>query len=1031
MMKQVKFTLPLRMLAIVFGLILSASAFAQITVNGHVKDGTGEDIIGATVRVAGQDGGVVTDFDGNFTIQANQGATLTVAYIGYETATVTAAPQVEVTLHEESAQSLNEIVVIGYGVAKKSDLTGSVTAMKPDSKNKGLVVNAQDMMQGKIAGVNVNTNDGTPGGGAKIRIRGGSSLSGSNDPLIVIDGMAMDNAGVKGLSNLLSMVNPQDIESFNVLKDASATAIYGSRGSNGVIIITTKKGRKGMKPQVSYSGSVTMSHNKGKIDVMTGDEYRQFIHNLYDGDPNYENAVNALGTANTDWQDLIFRTAFSHDHNVTVSGATKNLPYRVSLGYTDQEGTLKNSDFQRVTAAINLNPSLLNDHLNLNLNGKGMYAHSTYADGGAVGAAVAYDPTQSPYAYTSKYHNDMFAADGTNAADVLKNFGGYFQWVSNGSALKDDTYKYTYNNLAPKNPLDMLNSRDDRANSYAFIGTAEVDYKVHGFEDLRLHMTGGADISYGKQNTDVSPYSANAIYYGSYGWEDIKKRNLSFNAYAQYYKDFAKTQHFDIMGGYEWQHFWRETNNAYTGYYRPTYNDSSLAGKEHEPSTYLYRTESYLVSFFGRMNYTAFDRYMLTATVRRDGTSRFKNHWSTFPSAAFAWKINNEPFLKNANWLSDMKLRLGWGMTGQQEGVGDYCWIATYSKNHGNGSLYPIFGDGSLYRPDNFTPELKWETTTTYNVGFDFGVLNQRLAFSADAYLRKTTDLLNHAPAPIMTAFRNKCWQNIGDLKNLGVEFAIDWKAIQTENWFWTLNYNITYNHNEITDLTGVSDNGQPVETGPNMGGGTGNYGMANQVGYPANSFYVYQQVYDENGLPIENMVVDRDGDGTITSSDRYLYKQIAAPLTMGFSSRLEYKGWDFGFSWRAAFGNYVYNNVEQSYSNVSKSSVWTSSNYMANRMPIVLDKNFQTDEMQAKLTDYYVQNASFIKLDNITLGYSFNNLFKGGSYKGLNGRIYGTVNNVLTFTNYKGLDPECPSGVDSNAYPRPFSVIVGLNLNF
>jgi len=1024
MMKQVNIKFPFRMLALVVGLFLSMGAFAQITVKGHVKDATGEPIIGATVRVVGSQAAAATDFDGNFTVRANQGADLQISYVGYQTATAKAAPNVVVTLEEDQAL-LNEVVVIGYGVAKKSDLTGSVTAYKPDTKNKGVVVNAQDMMQGKIAGVNVTSSGGSPGGGAQIRIRGGSSLSGSNDPLIVIDGMAMDNNGVKGLSNLLSMVNPADIESFNVLKDASATAIYGSRGSNGVIIITTKKGRKGQKAQVTYSGNVTLSLNPKKVKVMNGDEYRSFISNLYAGDANYQNAIDALGTANTDWQKEIFRPAFSHDHNITVSGAAKNLPYRVSLGYTDQEGTLKNSDFQRVTAALNLNPSLLNDHLTLNLNGKGMYAHSTYADGGAVGAAVRFDPTQDPYSYTSNYHKNLY---GTDVDNVLKNFGGYYQWTS-AAAFGDNAWKYTYNNLAEKNPLDMLNGKDDRANSYAFIGTAEIDYKIHGFEDLRLHVTGGADISMGKQKTVVAPTSANAIYYGSDSWSKIVKRNLQFSAYAQYYKDFAKTQHFDIMAGYEWQHFWRKETEAWTGYYPST--AGANAGKEHEPGEFIYKTESYLVSFFGRLNYTAWDRYMLTATIRHDGTSRFKKHFSTFPAFAFAWRINNEPFLKNASWLSDAKLRLGWGKTGQQEGVGDYVWVATYSKSQPNpGADYPIFAGVPLYRPDNFTPELKWETTTTYNVGIDFGILNQRLAFSVDGYYRKTTDLLNYAPAPIMTAVRNKCWQNIGSLKNMGIEFAIDWKAIQSKDWFWTLNYNVTYNKNEITDLTGVND-GVPIETGPGAGGGTGNTVQANQVGYPANSFYVYQQVYDQNGKPIENMVVDRNGDGKITGDDRYLYKSVAAPLTMGLSSRLEYKNWDFGFSWRASFGNYVYNDVEQGFGNVSKSAIWKSSNYMSNVTKEAVEIGFQTDELQRKITDYYVHNASFLKLDNVTLGYSFDHLFKGGKYDGLTGRIYATANNVLTITKYKGLDPEHDNGVDQNMYPRPFSVVVGLNLNF
>jgi len=1020
------------LVAMLLGIFMSVNVFAQqITITGTVIDNFGDPVLGANVVVKGTTNGATTDLDGNYSLKADKGSTLVVSYIGYKTLEKVADSNTVNFELQEDSELLDDVVVIGYGVAKKSDLTGSVTSIKPDTKNKGLVVNAQDMMQGKIAGVNISTNSGEPGAGAKIRVRGGSSLSGSNDPLIVIDGMAMDNSGVKGLANPLSMVNPADIESFNVLKDASATAIYGSRGSNGVIIITTKKGRKGMSPSVSYSGNMTLSINNKKVEVMDGNEYRDFITNLYAGDENYAKAISALGTANTDWQDLIFRNAISHDHNITVSGATKQMPYRLSVGYTDQQGTLKTSEFKRTTASLNLNPSFLEDHLTLNVNAKAMYSHSRFADGGAVGAAVAFDPTQDPYAYTSEYHK---AELGDALDQTLKNFGGYFQWYANGSSLNNDNWVNTYNNLATKNPVDMLNSKNDRANSYSLIGSAEIDYKVHGFEDLRLHVTAGADLSKGKQNTDVLGSSALSIYYGSHGWEQVMKRNLQFSTYAQYMKDFSNNQHFDIMAGYEWQHVWRHTENTYWGLFPEgdsRYSQDEEANK-YNKNPYEYKTENYLVSFFGRMNYSALDRYMLTATVRYDGASRFKEHWSLFPSVAFAWKLKNEAFLEDAESISDLKLRLGWGKTGQQEGVSDYNWIPTYSLSSGaTGSFYPMAGDGTLYRPDNFTPELKWETTTTYNVGTDVSVLNDRLTFALDGYYRKTTDLLNYAPAPTMTAFRNMCWQNIGSLKNTGVEFAIDWKAIQTKDWYWTLNYNITYNQNEITDLTGVSDGGAPVETGPDMGGGTGNKGMAHQVGSPASSFYVYQQVYDEKGLPIENCVVDRNGDGQITSADRYLYKSISAPLLMGFSSRLEYKKWDFGFSLRANIGNYVYNNVEQSYSNLSKSSVWTSSNYMANRMPSTLEKNFQTDELQAKLTDYYVQNGSFLKLDNLTLGYSFDNLFKSQRYKGLGGRIYASATNVFTITKYSGLDPEVTSGVDSNMYPRALSFQVGVNVNF
>ncbi len=1027
MMKQENMKIPFRMLALLLGLFLSVGAFAQqIAVKGHVKDASGEDVIGATVRVTGTQTATVTDFNGVFTLNANRGATITVSYVGYQTATVTAAPTLEITLQED-ATTLNDVVVIGYGQVKKSDLTGSVSALKPDSKNKGLVVNPQDMLAGKVAGVNIISNDGAPGSGAQIRIRGGSSLNASNDPLIVIDGLAMDNEGVKGLSNPLSMINPQDIESFNVLKDASATAIYGSRGSNGVIIITTKKGRKSAKPNISYAGSATISMRQKSLEVMTGDEYRDFIKNMYGTE---SIPYSALGTANTDWQDEIYRTAFSHDHNVTVSGAVKDLPYRVSVGYTDQQGILKTSDFQRVTASLNLNPSFLEDHLTLNLNGKGMYAKTQYADGGTVGAAVYFDPTQDPYNFTSEYHKNLL---GGNLQQTLKNFGGYFQWPVEADYDGDTTWPFTYRSVANSpNPLALLNGRDEYAKSRSFVGSADVDYKIHGFEDLRLHMTMGADISEGKQYTNNEPWYTGSMYYGSWGDEKILKRNLQFSAYAQYFKDFAKIHHVDVMAGYEWQHFWRDQKNDYVGYYpttSPKWKDPTMDPTVNErPHTpYHFRTDSYLVSFFGRANYTLLDRYYLTATLRNDGSSRFRDHWALFPSFAFAWKVNEEPFLKNVKALSDLKLRLGWGKTGQQAGaVPDYSWIATYSKNTGTSSFYPVAGDGSLYRPDNYTPNLKWETTTTTNVGLDWGILNQRLSGSIDWYYRKTTDLLNYAPTKALSAYRNQAWQNIGTLENKGIEASISWKAVQTKDWYWVLDYNITYNKNEITDLSGVSEDGSPV---PNTGIkiGTDRYLEYQQVGHPINSFLVFQQAYDENGKPLENVVVDRNGDGQITQADKYFYKSPAAPVTMGLASRVEYKNWDFGFSLRASFDNYVYNNNEQGMANVNPTEVWKSSLlYMNNYSYEAIERNWQTYQITSQLSDYYVHNASFLKCDNITLGYSFSDLFKA-----LSGRVYATANNVFTITKYKGLDPEVASGFDSNMYPRPFSLILGVNLNF
>jgi len=1007
-MKQVKFRIPFRILSLLMGLFLCTTVFAQqIQVKGNVKDAAGEPVIGATVRVLGQSGGAVTDFDGNFTLNANKGETLEVSYIGYTTQQVSASSNVTVTLQEDAVQSLNEVVVIGYGAVKKSDLTGSVTALKPDSKNKGLVINPQDMIAGKVAGVSVTSGGGTPGGGATIRIRGGSSLNASNDPLIVIDGLPMDNNGVKGLSNALSMINPQDIESFNVLKDASATAIYGSRGSNGVIIITTKKGRKGQKPSVSYAGSLTISHKKKTMDVLTGDEYRDLIANVFGTD---SEAYSLLGTENTDWQNEIYRTAVSHDHNVTVSGAFKNLPYRVSLGYTDQQGIIKTSDFKRYTASLNLNPSFLDDHLTFNLNGKGMWAKSQYANTGAVGAAQWMDPTKPVY-------DNSYA-----------NFGGYYEWQTSGESLNDDTWPYTKNGNATSNPVAMLDLKDDRAISRSFIGSIDADYKVHGFEDLRFHVTGGLDISEGKQWTDISPYSPEAIYYGSHGWDKIVKRNLTLSAYAQYFHDFndKAKNHFDIMAGYEWQRFWRIQHNSYWGYYPDTNNDASLAGTEYNRSYYDYETENYLVSFFGRANWSIMDRYYLTATLRDDGSSRFKDHWALFPSFAFAWKMKDEYLFKDVNWLSDLKLRLGYGKTGQQDGIGDYNYFAVYDVSNGIGSYYPIVGEGVLNRPDAYDSNLKWETTTTYNIGLDWGVCDQRLTGSIDWYYRKTTDLINYAYTSAGTNFAPKVTTNIGSLYNTGVEAAISWKAVRTKDFYWTLDYNFTYNKNRITKIVG-EEGSNFVMTG-GISSGTGNQCQVFMEDKPAYSYYVYQQVYDADGNPLEGVYVDRNGDGVINENDRYTYKCAVAPVTMGLASRMEYKNFDFGFSLRASIGNYVFNDLEAGSSNVSVGGLYTNG-YLGNRLKSSVAYNWQT--YSNVLSDRFVQNASFLKCDNITLGYSFAELFKSGAWHGLSGRVYATVSNVFTITKYKGMDPEVFGGIDNSLYPRPISYIVGLNLNF
>lgn len=998
------------LLTLLVGLFLSIGAFAQqIAVKGHVKDTTGEPVIGANVLVKGTTNGTITDFDGNFMLNVPKDAILSVSFVGYKSAEVKAASTVMVTLEDDS-QVLDAVVVIGYGSVKKNDMTGSVTAIKPDKLNKGLITNAQDMMTGKIAGVSVISKGGAPGEGATIRIRGGSSLTAENDPLIVIDGLAMDNKGVKGLANPLSMVNPNDIESFTVLKDASATAIYGSRASNGVIIITTKKGQAGARPTISYDGNVSVSTVKSTVDVMDGDQFRSFIKDIWGED---SEAYSKLGNANTDWQKEIFRPAVSTDHNLTISGGLKNMPYRVSFGYTNQNGIVKTSKFERYTASVSLAPSFFEDHLKINANLKGMIAKNRYADGGAVGSAVSFDPTQSVRS-DDPYHQYYF--------------DGYFQWNTDASSLNDDTWKRTFNGNAPGNPVALLEEKDDRAISKSLIGNLELDYKFHFLPDLHAHVNGGMDLSTGKQYTDVSPYSSTNNYYGSYGWEQKDKYNLSLNAYLQYSKDFTDKHRFDVMAGYEWQHFHDTSDQEYWGLYPLSNNVVENRGQRYNNTSSGSATESYLVSFFGRVNYTLLDRYLFTATVRQDGSSRFhkNNRWGLFPSFALGWKLKEEAFLKDVDVLSDLKLRLGYGITGQQNiNSGDYPYLAVYETNK-DGSYYPILGEGIIYRPNAYNPDLKWEKTTTYNVGLDFGFLNNRINGAVDYYYRKTTDLLNSVFVSAGTNFKNKVLSNVGSLENSGIEFSINSKPVVTTDWTWDLGFNITYNKNEITKLTTGDSENYYVAAGDNIGGGRDMKAMAHAVGHPASSFYVYQQVYDENGKPIENEFVDRNGDGTINGDDRYFYKKPTADVLMGLTSRLSYKSWDFSFSLRASLNNYVYNSVEAGGSDCNPTSVY-SFGALNNRPLMGVANNIQSKNDNTLLSDYFVQNASFMKCDNITLGYSFKKLFGAP----IGGRVYAAVQNVFTITKYKGLDPEVEKGLDNNIYPRPLTTLIGLSLNF
>jgi iron complex outermembrane receptor protein len=997
MMKQVNIQIPLRTLALILGLFLSVGAFAQIAVKGHVKDAQGEPIIGATIRVEGTQTGTVTDFDGNFTLKANQGATLTVSYVGFQTATVKAAPSVVVTLQDD-AQLLKDVVVIGYGTVKKSDATGSVQSIEADQLGKGFATSPADLLQGKSAGVTITSNSGAPGAGSKIRIRGGSSLSASNDPLIVIDGLPISSTGISGSADVLSTINPNDIESFSILKDASATAIYGSRASNGVIVITTKKGNSG-KPKVTLDMNATVQTIAKKVDVLSAQGLYDFFSANYGDNADAMAALGATVDENgkvtspaTDWQDEIYRTSMSYEVNASVTGGYQNsgktfkMPYRVSTGWLDNNGILKTSSMNRGTMSVNLTPTLLNDRLTINLNGKGVFTSNNFADEGAIGAAVKYIPTKSVY----------------------KADGSFTRWENaNGSV----------NTMSVLNPVAQLEEQDKNSYVRRFVGNAQFDYKFQYVPGLRANLNLGLDIST-SNGYNVKKYQSEISYHdktenGAGLWEKYTqlRRDQTLEFYLDYAKDIeAIKSRIDIMGGYSWQHFYNSTTD---------YKESNEPEGAHTAyaTTPYFKTESYLVSFFGRLNYTLMDRYLLTATIRRDGTSRFQNNkWGTFPSVALAWRINEEAFLKNVNVLSNLKLRLGWGVTGQQNiGQGDYPSIATYHTNQA-GSLY-MFGNNVVtpISPMGYAAQLKWEETTTYNVGLDFGFLKNRINGSIDVYKRKTADLLNTIPVTTGTNLTDMLLMNVGDLENTGFEVALNVVPVQTKDWRWEVGLNFAYNKNEITKLTAYDD---PTYVGVPTGGISGavdNKVQLHSVGYPISSFWVYQQVYDQNGKPLDGVFVDRNADGNIDDYDRYIYTKPDPDVTFGFNTELNYKNWTLSASARANFNNYVYNNVASDGEMIK--DLWTN-NFISNRVASAPFSNFSNARY---LSDYYVRNATFFKLDRVTLAYNITDW----------ARVHFTAQNVFTITDYDGLDPEVGNGIDNNMYPRPRTFLVGASFNF
>ena len=1008
MMKQVNIRNPFRMLVLMLGLFLSVGAFAQIDVKGHVKDAQGEPVIGATVRVVGTQTATVTDFDGNFALKANQGADITVTYVGYQDATVKAAPNLEITLQEDQ-NVLENVVVIGYGRAKKTDLTGAVTAIKPDELSHGLQTSADDMLAGKVAGLNIINEGGAPGAGSKIRIRGGSSLSASNDPLYVVDGLQLDPAGISGM-NPLASINPNDIESFTVLKDASATAIYGSRASNGVIIITTKKGKSGQKAKIAYNGNVSLSVKKKTLDVFDGPGFQQFVAEKFGEDsPEYallgyrdENGVQQF--ANTDWQDEIYRTAISTDHNITVTGGLKNMPYRVSLGYTDQNGIVKSTYFRRYTGSFNISPSLLNDHLRLNISGKIMSAQRRW-DNGAVGAAAYMDPTK-PITLNQDVYN--------------KYFDGYFQWAKAAGFPNDTAWEWAWDSNATANPVALVENNGTKSNAWTYQGNIGVDYSIHGLEDLHILANLAGNLTRTKEETSNSPYTTSSYYYGWDGWNKKKNYNTIFNLFLQYTKELQKDVHnLDVQVGYEWQRYKAWSDNYGYGIIPST--ASVDAGKYYNEPTGIteWKTENRLRSWIGRVNYTFLNRYLLTFTMRADGSSRFSegNEWGYFPAAALAWRVKEEPFLRDNNVVSDLKLRLTYGKTGQQNIGYDFYYIPTFTANY-NHAYYPLFGNGQTVRPGVYNTDLTWEKTTTYDAGFDISLWNDRFSLTADWYYRKTTDLINNIYVPAGANFGAQTVGNIGELHNTGVELMATVRPIVSKDLNWQITYNFTYNKNKIDDL--ASD---LIEYG---GIGLSKNGQAYQTGHSSSSFYVYRQVYDQNGNIVPHTFVDRNGNGTLDSDDRYFYYHADPDVTMGLGSKVTYKNWDFSFNSRASFGNHVFNgNINGTY--ISSQGLGSTLNFMHN-IPTLALKYGLTDSSEAQpASDCWVQNASFFKLDNITVGYSFQKLF---GYN-ISGRVYATAQNIFTITNYDGLDPEIQGGIESSIYPRPFTSILGVSLNF
>lgn len=958
------------------------------TIKGEVTDAqNGEALIGATVMVEGEKGGTVTDFDGNFSLQVSSSAKkIKVSYIGYIDKVLSISDNMKVKLESDS-KALADVVVIGYGTARKSDLTGSVATVKSKDFNKGLVSSPEQLINGKVSGVQIMSNSGSASAGSTIRVRGGASLNASNDPLIVLDGVPLEQGGISGnSSNFLSMINPSDIESMTVLKDASSTAIYGSRASNGVIIITTKKGQQGAV-KVNFNTTNSLQTRAQMVDMLSRDEFVNVINQF-----GTDNQKSLLGTANTDWNDEVYRTAFGTDNNLSVSGSIdKWLPFRVSVGYYNQSGLVRKDNVERWTGNVVLTPSFFQDHLKLTINAKGTLNNNSFNNGGAVWAAATFNPTIPVYSGNDKY-------------------GGY------NEALDADGYPV---NAGVRNPRGLVDLYDSKSKVSRFIGSMDVDYKVHFLPELKLHATVGADYAKGDGTVYVpacaaQSYNKDESLGGSdykYGPQKNENRLLTLYAnYAKYFEDIKSNV--DLTAGYDYQ-YWKSTT--------PLYYTKSAAGT----TLSTVKASDYrhvMLSYYGRINYSFDGKYLLTATVRRDASSRFSKdtRWGTFPSVALGWTLTEEPWLKNQKVLSNLKLRASYGVTGQQEGIGNYNYLPVYTYSVTGAEAFINGQYINTYRPEAYVSDLKWETTTSWNFGLDFGFLNGRIGGAIDFYTRKTKDLLASVPTAAGTNFSKTILTNVGNVDSKGIEVSLNATPIQTKDWEWNLSYNFTWQNMKVKNLSLIKGGSQTnVKVGPSI---DAYQFQVLSEGYEPYMFYVYHQLYDsKTGKPIEGAYADLNNDGEINESDLYRYHSPAPKYIMGLSTSLRYKQLTLGMSFRANIDNYVYNGMGMSTG--AFETVSYNNSQLNNLNTSFLKTGFKTRQY---LSDYYVENASFLKLDNLSLSYNVGKINKWASLT-----VSAMVQNVFTITGYSGTDPEVPNGMDNSFYPRPRTYSVSLGLQF